>query len=118
MTEKERKNTCYNTAQFLKLVRYPLIQVHFSVSSLTPWAFIPESGADILVKKKYLAQIYNVAPEWSQGVYDMLPKKEFKFSEVEKLSQNTQEWYKEKKFRPSQGDRLVGYTPSKAVYNV
>lgn len=48
----------------------------------------------------------------------MLPKKEFDFSEVKKLSQNAQEWYKEKKFQPSQGDRLVGYAPSKAVYNV
>ncbi|XXH01684.1 hypothetical protein Hte_008045 [Hypoxylon texense] len=93
MTEKERKNTCYNTAKLLKLVRYPLIQ------------------------KKYLAQIYNIAPEWSQGVYDMLPKKEFNFSEVKELSQNAHEWYKEKKFRPSQGERLVGYASSTPVYN-
>ncbi|KAI2603751.1 heme-dependent catalase [Hypoxylon sp. NC1633] len=94
LSEKERKNTCYNTAQFLKLVRYPLIQ------------------------KKYLAQIYNIAPEWSQGVYDMLPKKEFSFMDVEQLSHGAQEWYKEKKFQPSPGNRLVGYTPSQPVYNV
>ncbi|KAI0122391.1 heme-dependent catalase [Daldinia grandis] len=95
MTEEQRKHTCYNTAQNLKLVKYPLIQ------------------------KKYLAQIYNVAPKWSEGVYEMLPKKEFSFGEVQKLSQTAQEWYKEKKFQPSQtSDRLVGYAPPQAVYNV
>ncbi|KAI1642399.1 heme-dependent catalase [Daldinia loculata] len=95
MTEEQRKHTCYNTARNLKLVKYPLIQ------------------------KKYLAQIYNVAPEWSEGVYEMLPKKDFDFKEVVKLSQTAQEWYKEKKFQPSQSsDRLVGYAPPEAVYNV
>ncbi|KAI1469099.1 heme-dependent catalase [Daldinia caldariorum] len=95
MTEEERKHTCYNTAQNLKQVKYPLIQ------------------------KKYLAQIYNVAPEWSEGVYAMLPKKDFEFKEVVELSQTAQEWYKEKKFQPSQPtDRLVGYAPSMPVYNV
>ena len=49
----------------------------------------------------------------------MLPKKDFDFKEVVKLSQTAQEWYKEKKFQPSQStDRLVGYAPSKPVYNV
>lgn len=69
------------------------------------------------MQKKYLAQIYNIAPEWSEGVYEMLPKKDFDFSEVKTLSETAHEWYKEKKFRPSQGERLVGYAPSKPVYN-
>jgi catalase len=69
-------------------------------------------------KKKYLAQIYNIAPEYSQGVYDNLLKKEFEFSEVEELSKTAQEWYKEPKFRPSPGERLVGFAPQAPVYNV
>ncbi|OTB00337.1 hypothetical protein M426DRAFT_66107 [Hypoxylon sp. CI-4A] len=88
MSEQERKNTCYNTANLLRLVKFPLIQ------------------------------IYNIAPDWSQGVYDLLPKKEFQFSEVEKLSHGAQEWYKEKKFQPSNGERLVGFAPPTPVYNV
>ncbi len=28
------------------------------------------------------------------------------------------EWFKEKKFRPSSGERLTGYAPEMAVYNV
>jgi catalase len=65
-----------------------------------------------------LAQIYNIAPEYSQGVYDALPEKKFEFSEVEELSKNAQEWYKEPKFRPSSGERLVGFAPLNPVYNV
>jgi catalase len=70
------------------------------------------------VQKKYLAQIYNIAPEYAQGVYDGLPKKEFEFSEVKELAKTAQEWYKEKKFRPSPGNRLVGMAPPGSVYNM
>ncbi|KAF2431659.1 heme-dependent catalase [Tothia fuscella] len=92
MTQEQRDHTCLNTAKMLRFVKYPEIQ------------------------KKYLAQIYNIAPEYAQGVFDGLPKKDFDFSEVEELSKTAQEWYKEKKFRPSEGNRLVGFQPSMAVY--
>ncbi|MCJ1308514.1 hypothetical protein MMC25_002167 [Agyrium rufum] len=92
MSEQQRKNTCSNTAKMLRFVKYPEIQ------------------------KKYLAQIYNIAPDYSQGVYDQLPKKEFEFSEVEKLSEDAQVWYKEPKFRPSEGNRLVGFMPPMPIY--
>ncbi|EKG22516.1 Catalase [Macrophomina phaseolina MS6] len=94
MNEQQRKNTCTNTAKALSVVQYPEIQ------------------------KKYLAQIYNIAPEYSQGVYDLLNKKSFEFSEVEKLAEGAQLWYKEKKFQPSTGEKLTGFAPSAPFYNV
>ncbi|KAL8729454.1 MAG: hypothetical protein Q9166_004702 [cf. Caloplaca sp. 2 TL-2023] len=96
MDDKARKATHSNTAKMLSKVNYPINQ-------------------------KYLAQIYNIAPEYPKAVYDLLPpekKKEFEFSEVEELSKTAHEFYKEAKFRPSENDRLVGYAPSASIYNV
>ena len=62
-------------------------------------------------QKKYLAQVYNILPDYAQGIYDFLPKKEFAFSEVEELAGNAHICYKEKKFRPSESKKLVGYAP-------
>ena len=68
-------------------------------------------------QKKYLAQVYNIAPDYAQGIYDFLPKKEFAFSEAEKLAVDAHIWYKEKKFRPSESKKLVGYAPPMPIYN-
>jgi catalase len=72
-------------------------------------------------QKKYLAQVYNIGPDYAQGIYDLLAqsdsKPEFPFSEVEKLSESAHVWFKEEKFRPSNGERLTGYAPSMPVYN-
>jgi catalase len=65
-----------------------------------------------------LAQIFNIAPEYAQGVYDGLKKKEFDFSEVEELSKTAQEWYKEKKFRPSPENHLMGLNPGAPIYGM
>jgi len=94
MTEQQRKNTASNTAKLLSKVNFPVIQ------------------------KKYLAQIYNIAVDYSKSVYDLLSKKEFEFREVEELSKTAQEWYKEKKFQPTNGERLTGYAPPTSIYNV
>lgn len=94
MTEQQRQNTCGNTAKYLRYVSYPDIQ------------------------KRYLAQLYNIAPEYAQGVYNMLPEKKFDFEDVKDLAKTAQEWYKEKKFRPSVGERLVGFPPQMSVYNM
>jgi len=51
-------------------------------------------------------------------VYNALLEKKFEFKEVQELSKNAQEWYKEPKFRPSQGERLVGFAPPTPIYNV
>jgi catalase len=77
-----------------------------------------QKSADTFLQKKYLAQVYNIAVDYAQNIYEALPKKEFKFSEVEELSKTAQEWYKEPKFRPSQGERLTGYAPPVSIYNV
>ncbi|RYO89732.1 hypothetical protein DL766_008704 [Monosporascus sp. MC13-8B] len=93
MTPQERVNTCKNTAKYLSQVAYPEIQ------------------------KKYLAQQYNIAPEYAQGIYDLLPKKDFSIDEVAKLAESAQTWYKEKKFMPSTHEKLVGMPPSMPIYN-
>jgi len=92
-TDKQRKNTASNTAKLLSKVKYPTIQ------------------------KKYLAQIYNIGADYSKSVYDLLPKQEFQFNEVMDLAKTAQEWYKEPKFRPTNGERLTGYAPTMPVYN-
>jgi catalase len=94
MSQSERHNTCYNTVMFLKLCNQPIIQ------------------------KKYLAQIYNIAPDYAQGVYDLLPKKKFEFQEVVKLSETACEWYKEKMLQPALGNRLVGFAPQTSPYQM
>jgi catalase len=68
-------------------------------------------------QKKYLAQVYNIGPDYAQGIYDMLPSPEFQFSEVEKLAETAHEWYKEKKFQPSTANKLMGDVPTGPWYN-
>jgi catalase len=72
-------------------------------------------------QKKYLAQVYNIGIDYAQGIYDLLAesdsKPEFAFSEVEKLSETAHVWFKEPKFRPSNGERLTGYAPTMPIYN-
>ncbi|KAF2679182.1 hypothetical protein K458DRAFT_422418 [Lentithecium fluviatile CBS 122367] len=72
MNEQEKKNTITNTVNMLKFVKFPEIQ------------------------KKYLAQVYNIAVDYSKGIFDDLPKPTFDFSEVEKLAEDAHLWYKEK----------------------
>ena len=94
MDDEARKHTHINTANMLRFVKYPMIQ------------------------SKYLAQIYNIAPEYARGVYDLLPKKEFEFSEVEEGAKDAEFAYKEAKFRPGEHDRLVGMMPPNPIYNM
>ncbi|KAI1428863.1 catalase-like domain-containing protein [Xylaria sp. FL1777] len=93
MTEGERQNTMHNIGKYLDICKYPEIQ------------------------KKYLAQQYNISPKLAQGVYALLKKPQFQMSEVEKLAETAQEWYKEKKFMPSTGEKLAGQIPSLPIYN-
>jgi catalase len=68
-------------------------------------------------QKKYLAQIYNISPDYSQGVYTLLADPGFSLDEVKELSETAQEWYKEKKFQPSTGEKLTGFVPGMPIYN-
>ena len=94
MTDTARQHLHQNTANMLRFVKYPAIQ------------------------SKYLSQIYNIAPEYAKSVYDLLPKKDFEFSEVEEGAKNAETAGKEKAFRPSEGERLVGYAPANPIYNM
>lgn len=94
MSDQQRQHTHQNTANMLRFVKYPDIQ------------------------SKYLAQIYNIAPEYARGVYALLPEKKFDFAEVERRSEGAETWYKEAKFRPGVNDRLVGFVPGGSVYGM
>ena len=94
MDDEARRHTCANTAMLPNKVKHAVIQ------------------------QKFLSQIYNVSPEWAQNVYEQLSKKEFDFSEVKKGAEGAELAYKEKKFRPEPGDRLVGYAPDNPIYQM
>jgi catalase len=95
MNDQARKNLHSNTAKLLSKVNYPSIA------------------------KKYLAQIYNIAPEYSRGVYDLTNFKfdRFDFKEVEEMSKEAHSWFKEPKFQPDNGNRLVGFAPANPFYH-
>lgn len=94
MTDVQRQHTHQNTANMLRYVKFPDIQ------------------------SKYLAQIFNIAPEYARGVFELLPEKKFAFVEVEERAKGAETWYKEPKFRPGQSERLVGFVPGSAVYGM
>jgi catalase len=94
MTQAQRENTCKNTAKYLRLVKFPDIQ------------------------KKYLAQLYNISPDYARGVFERLPKPLFDLNEVQQLAQDAHLWYNEEKFRPSGGEKLMGYAPAQPVYGM
>ena len=94
MTEPQRQNLHANTAKMLSHVNFPIIQ------------------------KRYLAQIYNIAPAYARGVYDLTKFKhdKFDFAEVEETAKEAPTLTKVPKFRPGQGERLVGFAPEKPFY--
>ncbi|KAF2153442.1 heme-dependent catalase [Myriangium duriaei CBS 260.36] len=96
MSEQARQNLHSNTAKMMSHVNFPIIQ------------------------KKYLAQIYNIAPEYAEGVYNLTKFKheKFPFSEVEQLSKEAPTFYKPPQLRPTDGNRLVGFAPQKPFYNL
>lgn len=95
MSASARENLHSNTAKMLSHVNYPIIS------------------------KRYLAQIYNIAPEYARGVYDLTKFKHerFDFAEVEKLAPDAPTFSKEPKFRPGEGDRLTGLVPETPFYS-
>ncbi|EGY21639.1 catalase [Verticillium dahliae VdLs.17] len=88
MSPQARQNTCHNTAKYLGLVQYPEIQA------------------------KYLAQLYNISPDYAQGVFDRLREHAFSMDEVKAKAEDAHTWYREKKFLPSHESKLAGYPVS------
>lgn len=76
MTPQARVHLHKNTAEALKLVNYPVIQV------------------------KYLAQLYLIEPEYAKAVYELLPVKRFHFAEVREQSQGAEKTGKAPRFMP------------------
>ncbi|KAK4173744.1 CATP2 small subunit catalase encoded by the catP2 protein [Triangularia setosa] len=92
MIPQQRENTTQNTAKYLGLVKYSRFR----------YAFEP---------KKYLAQLYNISLDYSEGVFQLLPAPQFDMNEVKSLAENAYTWYKEKKFQPLNGKKLTGFIP-------
>jgi len=46
-----------------------------------------------------------------------LPSKKFEYEEIPELAETAQTWYKEKKFMPTEGQKLSGYVPPMSIYN-
>jgi catalase len=68
-------------------------------------------------KKKYLAQLHNISPDYAEGVYRRLKDPKFTVDEVKELSKDAHTWGKERKFMPSTGEKLSGFAPTGPVYN-
>ncbi|KAJ5548442.1 hypothetical protein N7513_005676 [Penicillium frequentans] len=94
MNDEARDHLHKNTARLLQKVEYPEIQI------------------------KYLAQLYRVAAQYAESVFNLLPEKSFSFSEVEERSQSAEKMGKNPKFCPSaKTDKLVGKCPAAKIYN-
>lgn len=77
-----------------------------------------EAGLTVQIQKKYLAQLYNVSPDYAKGVFERLQQPQFDLTEVERLAQEAYTWYRNKAFLPSGGEKLMGYPPAQPVYGV
>ncbi len=69
-------------------------------------------------QRKYLAQLHNISPDYAKGVFERLPQPQFDLSEVQKDAEGAHLWYKEPAFRPTGGEKLMGYAPTQPVYGV
>ncbi|CUS10538.1 unnamed protein product [Tuber aestivum] len=93
MGEKERVDLHHNTAAFLRLVEYPVIQM------------------------KYLAQCYCVRPEYARGIYDLLPEKDYDFGKVQEMAKDAPNFGKERRFMPSKDSHgLLGESATVSTY--
>jgi catalase len=74
-----------------------------------------------VIKIRYLAQLWNIDPEYAGAIFELLPaaSKDFDFVEVQNTAKGAELLGKEAKFRPGQSrDKLIGSLPDMAVYNV
>jgi catalase len=62
-----------------------------------------------IIKIKYLAQQYLIAPEYAQGIYDLLPSPAFTMAQVKETSVGAEKMGKHEKFLPTGNARSVGY---------
>jgi catalase len=93
MTPQARDHLHRNTAFCLRQVEFPIIQV------------------------KYLAQLNRIDPGYARAVFDLLPEKDFEFTEVEDKAKGAEKFGKEAKFLPMQGnEKLMGVPPSRPIY--
>jgi len=101
MTDSQRHNLHSNTAELLRRVNSKAIKVG------------------------YLAQLWNIDPDYAKAIYDMLPEaarsgaEGFEFVDVQNKAKGAELAGKEAKFRPSMPqERLVGFAPEMGVYNL
>ncbi|KAF4619696.1 hypothetical protein D9613_004849 [Agrocybe pediades] len=99
MNKQERHAVHKNTAAVLSLVDFPEIQ------------------------QNYLAQLYNIHPDYARGVYDLLKEKKFSFDKVDELSKEAVFFGKDPRFMPTHDgtgkrfEKRTGGIPQAKVYN-
>ena len=100
MTDSQRHNLHYNTANMLRFVGFKVIKVG------------------------YLAQLWNIDPDYARAIFDMLPESAktgdegFSFVDVQNKAKGAELAGKEGKFRPSNpNEKLVGFVPGMPIYN-
>jgi catalase len=114
MSAKQRNNTCSNTVEMIRHVSHPVSHPVIVVSAISfnsRLIFAATSNKISSLSERTLSADIQYRPRICTRCARRLAKKDFAFSEVEELSKTAQEWYKEKKFRPSPGNRLIGYAP-------
>jgi catalase len=101
MTDNQRHNLHSNTAELLRRVDFKAIKVG------------------------YLAQLWNIDPDYAKAVYDMLAEaatsgtEGFEFVDVQDKAKGAELAGKEAKFRLSMSqERLTGFAPEMGVYNL
>ena len=101
MSDNQRQNSHCNTTKLLPNVTHKVIKVG------------------------YLAQLWNVDPEYSRAIFDLLPdsaktgEEGFEFIDVQNKAKGAEVAGKEPKFRPNlQTRRLAGFSPEMGVYNM
>jgi catalase len=101
MSDTQRLNLHSNTANLLRFVDCKVIKVG------------------------YLAQLWNIDPSYARAVFDLLPdaskhgREGLEFVDVQNKAKGAEFAGKEPKFRPNTSEeRLVGFPPEMAVYNI
>ena len=69
------------------------------------------------IQIKYLAQLYRVAAQYAESVFNLLPEKSFSFSDIEERSQGAEKMGKNAKFCPSAKICLTVVLPNVISYS-
>ena len=101
MSDSQRRNLHYNIANLLLNITTKIIKIG------------------------YLAQLWNINPDYSRAIFELLPDSAktgaegFEFIDVQNKAKGAELAGKDPKFCPSlQTERLIGFSPESDIYKV